>query len=62
MASSRARSSDIKLIASATIAVVLAGLFIAGGMLIATSSKWTPTWYAGWQQSGGTGSVRLDAG
>ena len=38
MASSRARSSDIKLIASATIAVVLAGLFIAGGMLIATSS------------------------
>ncbi|HUI50005.1 MAG TPA: hypothetical protein VL119_15035 [Acidimicrobiia bacterium] len=38
MASSRARSSDIKLIASATVAVILAGLFIAGGMLIATSS------------------------
>lgn len=37
MASSRARSSDIKLIASATVAVVLAGLFIAGAMLIATS-------------------------
>ncbi|HEV7526314.1 MAG TPA: hypothetical protein VGP92_15195 [Acidimicrobiia bacterium] len=38
MATSRARSSDIKLIVSATVAVVLAGLFIAGGMLIATSS------------------------
>jgi len=38
VASSRARTSDIKLIVSATIAVVLAGLFIAGGMLIATSS------------------------
>ena len=38
MATSRARSSDIKLIVSATIAVVLAGLFIAGGLLIATSS------------------------
>ena len=38
MASSRARSSDIKLIVSATVAVVLAGLFIAGGMFIATSS------------------------
>ena len=38
MASSRARTSDIKLIVSATVAVVLAGLFIAGGMLIATSS------------------------
>ncbi len=38
MASSRARSSDIKLIVSATVAVVLAGLLIAGGMLIATSS------------------------
>ena len=36
MASSRARTSDIKLIVSATIAVVLAGLFIAGGMLVAT--------------------------
>ena len=33
MATSRARSSDIKLIVSATIAVVLAGLFIAGGLL-----------------------------
>jgi len=38
VATSRARSSDIKLIVSATIAVVLAGLFIAGGLLIATSS------------------------
>ena len=38
MATSRARSSDIKLIVSATVAVILAGLFIAGGMLIATSS------------------------
>jgi hypothetical protein len=37
VASSRARSSDIKLIASATVAVVLAGLFIAGAMLVATS-------------------------
>jgi hypothetical protein len=38
VATSRARSSDIKLIVSATIAVMLAGLFIAGGLLIATSS------------------------
>jgi hypothetical protein len=38
VASSRARSSDINLIVSATVGVVLAGLFIAGGMLIATSS------------------------
>jgi hypothetical protein len=38
VASSRARSSDIKLIVSATFAVLLAGLFIAGGMFIATSS------------------------
>jgi hypothetical protein len=38
VATSRARASDIKLIVSATIAVVLAGLFIAGGLLIATSS------------------------
>jgi hypothetical protein len=38
VATSRARSSDIKLIVSATIAVVLAGLLIAGGLLIATSS------------------------
>jgi hypothetical protein len=38
VATSRARSSDIKLIVSATFAVILAGLFIAGGMLIATSS------------------------
>ena len=36
MASSRARSSDIKLIVSATVAVVLAGLLVGGGMLIAT--------------------------
>jgi hypothetical protein len=38
VATSRARSSDIKLIVSATIAVLLAGFFIAGGLLIATSS------------------------
>jgi hypothetical protein len=38
VATSRVRSSDIKIIVSATIAVVLAGLFIAGGLLIATSS------------------------
>jgi hypothetical protein len=38
VATSRARSSDIKLIVSATVAVIFAGLFIAGGMLIATSS------------------------
>jgi hypothetical protein len=38
VATSRARSSDIKLIVSATFAVILAGLFIAGGMLVATSS------------------------
>jgi len=37
VASSRARSSDIKLIAGATVAVILAGLFIAGGILVATS-------------------------
>ncbi len=36
MASSRARSSDIKLIVSATLAVVLAGLFIAGAILVGT--------------------------
>ena len=36
MASSRARSSDIKLIVSATVAVVLAGLLVGGGMLVAT--------------------------
>jgi hypothetical protein len=36
VATSRARSSDIKLIVSATVAVVLAGLFIAGGILVGT--------------------------
>jgi hypothetical protein len=36
VATSRARASDIKLIVSATIAVVLAGLFVAGGILVAT--------------------------
>ena len=36
MASSRARSSDIKLIVSATFAVILAGLFVAGGIFVAT--------------------------
>ena len=36
MATSRARSSDIKLLVSATVAVILVGLFIAGGLLIAT--------------------------
>ena len=36
MATSRARASDIKLIVSATVAVVLAGLFVAGGILVAT--------------------------
>lgn len=36
MASPRARSSDIKLIVSATVAVLLAGFLIAGGILIAT--------------------------
>jgi hypothetical protein len=37
VATSRARTSDIKVLISATFAVILAGLFIAGGMLIATS-------------------------
>ena len=37
MASSRARSADIKLIVSATVAVLLAGFFIAGAALIATA-------------------------
>jgi hypothetical protein len=36
VATSRARSSDIKLIVSATVAVLLAGLLVGGGMLIAT--------------------------
>ena len=36
MASSRARSADIKLIVSATVAVLLAGFLIAGAALIAT--------------------------
>jgi hypothetical protein len=36
VASPRARSSDIKLIVSATVAVILAGLLVGGGMLIAT--------------------------
>jgi hypothetical protein len=38
VASSRARSSDIKLLASATVAVLLVGFFIAGAALIATRS------------------------
>jgi hypothetical protein len=36
VATSRARASDIKLIVSATVAVILAGLFVAGGILVAT--------------------------
>jgi hypothetical protein len=36
VASPRARSSDIKLIVSATVAVLLAGFLIAGGILVAT--------------------------
>jgi hypothetical protein len=36
VASSRARSADIKLIVSATVAVLLAGFLIAGAALIAT--------------------------
>ena len=36
MPSSRSRNSDIKLIVSATVAVLLAGFFIAGALLIAT--------------------------
>ena len=39
MASSRARSSDIKLIVSATVGVLLAGFLIAGAALVATRSK-----------------------
>ncbi len=39
MASSRARAADIKLLISATVAVLLAGFFIAGGVFIATRSK-----------------------
>ena len=38
MASSRARSSDIKLIVCATVAVLLAGFFIAGAAFVATRS------------------------
>ncbi len=38
MASSRARSSDIKLIVASTVAVLMAGFLIAGGALIATRS------------------------
>jgi hypothetical protein len=37
--SSRARAADIKLLISATVAVLLAGFFIAGGVFIATNSK-----------------------
>jgi hypothetical protein len=37
--SSRARAADIKLLVSATVAVLLAGFFIAGAALIATRSK-----------------------
>lgn len=36
MASSRARSADIKLLVAATVGVLLAGFFIAGAALIAT--------------------------
>jgi hypothetical protein len=36
VASSRARSADIKLLAAATVGVLLAGFFIAGAALIAT--------------------------
>ncbi len=39
MASSRARASDIKLIVSATVGVLLAGFLIAGGAYVATRSK-----------------------
>ena len=36
MPSSRSRNSDIKLIVSATVAILLAGFFIAGALLVAT--------------------------
>ncbi len=39
MASSRARSADIKLIVGATVGVLLAGFLIAGGAFVATRSK-----------------------
>ena len=39
MASSRARSSDIKLIVSATVGVLLAGFLIAGAAFVATRSS-----------------------
>ncbi len=39
MASSRARASDIKLLIGATVAVLLAGFFIAGAALVATRSS-----------------------
>jgi hypothetical protein len=39
VASSRARASDIKLLISATVAVLLAGFFIAGAAFVATRSK-----------------------
>ena len=39
MASSRARTSDIKLIVSATVAVVLAGLFIIDLAILAPSTS-----------------------
>jgi len=37
--SSRARAADIKLLVGATVAVLLAGFFIAGGVFVATRSK-----------------------
>jgi hypothetical protein len=40
--SSRGRNSDIKLIASATVAVLLAGFFIAGALLVATRNSNSP--------------------
>jgi hypothetical protein len=36
LASSRSRNSDIKLLVSATVAVLMAGFLIAGGILVAT--------------------------
>jgi hypothetical protein len=40
--SSRGRRSDIKLIVSATVAVLLAGFFIAGALLVATRNNNSP--------------------
>ncbi len=39
MATARARKSDVKLIVGATVAVLLAGFFIAGAVLVATRSR-----------------------